>query len=291
MLTTRRNDKLFLIGQNDHGILAGELVDHWGNDRFAVPTPLDGVRKGVAMHDEGWRGPDAEPLFNAEERRPEHFLEIEMKDHIPLYRTGVEEVLRQDGYAGLLVSMHWTGLYRGRWGMQTGILDFGSGRTPIQQLQDDSVAAQEQHWIEVKRELVNGTVRSDFEANLWHNYDLLQTFDLLSLFVCVANHAPAPADAEPLPLAGTLKAIDQAPGPRVIQNVPTAIAGERVDLVLRAVEPSVVTVDPWPFRPDTFKLSVEATTIPDRRYDSQADARAAVEAGEKTSVTCRMTRA
>ncbi len=37
-----------------------------------------------------------------------------------LENEGVDRVFGVDPYAGLLVSMHWTGLYRARWGMQSG---------------------------------------------------------------------------------------------------------------------------------------------------------------------------
>lgn len=292
MLIRRRDGELLLFRQVDHGALAGEIVDLWGNDRFAEPKPLDAVRTAATYHDEGWRSPDSKLLYNEAEARPLSFSEIDQHDHIPLYKRGVDEVLRHDTYAGLLVSTHWTGLYRGRWGLQPMPINWAtSGRTPIEQLQDEAVTEQEHRWVDIKRELVADGFRSEFEANLWHNFDLLQAWDLLSIYVCMNVHTPAPDGDQPQLLGLTLRSLDQEPGARIIPNVPTAVGGERVELVLRAVEPGVVAVDPYPFRPDEVELSVEATAIPDRRYADADDARAAVGSGEKANVTCRMIRA
>ena len=292
MLIRRRDDELLLFQQVDHGTLTGEFVDLWGNDKFTLPKPLDQVRTAATYHDEGWRLPDSEVAFNEAEGRPLSFAEIDQRAHIPLYQRGVDEVLRRDEYAGLLVSTHWTGLYRGRWGLQPMPINWAtSSRTPIEQLQDEAVAEQEHRWVDLKRQLVGNGFRSDFEANLWYNFDLLQAWDLLSIYVCMNVHTPAPEGDQAQLLGLTLRSLDQEPGARIIPNVPTAIGGERVDLELRAVEPGVIVVDPYPFDENEVELSIVATSIADRRYASQEDARSAVEKGEKLTVTCRMIRA
>lgn len=290
MLIRRQDTDLLLFRQVDHGALAGEFVDFWGNERFAAPTPLDAVRLAATLHDEGWREADAELLYNEVEERPLSFAEIDQRIHIPLYKRGVDEVFRQDTYAGLLVSMHWTGLYRARWGLQPMPINWDTtGRTPVQDLQDEAITEQEHRWIEAKRELVKSGFRTDFETNLWHNFDLMQAFDLLSIFVCMNVHHPTDGD-EPELLGFTLRSLDQVPGARIIPNVPAKLGGERVALELRAVEPGVVAVDPYPFADDETVWSIEATSIPDQRYQNAAEARAAVERGEKRTVECRMVR-
>ncbi|MDQ6817474.1 MAG: DUF3891 family protein, partial [Actinomycetota bacterium] len=120
MLVSRRDGRLLLIEQNEHGRLSGELCAHWGNELFSRPPHRASAQIAAATHDDGWLEADDTPLFNRDEGRPLHFLEIDMQDHVPLYGRGVERVYRRDLYAGLLVSMHWTGLYRRRWGEQRG---------------------------------------------------------------------------------------------------------------------------------------------------------------------------
>lgn len=284
MLISRRNGELFLVDQVEHARLCGELAAHWGNERFAPPEPREGARIGAAMHDEGWREADEQPLYNPAAQRPLHFLEIDMAEHVPLYGRGVDRTFATDSYAGLLVSMHWTGLYRSRWGMQEGRVEFADDA-----LQDEAVDNEERRWIEVKRSLAREMRRSDLELGLWHNYDLLQAWDLLSLYVCLLDHTPANG-VPAVPVPRTLKAIDQEPGARTIDSVPVSVGGERVDILLEAIEPGVVRADPYPFDVDDLECAVTARVIPDVPYDS-ADAAARVMADARSeTIACRMTR-
>lgn len=288
MLVSRRNDELVLVTQPDHAEMAGEMAAHWGNDRFAPLEPRESVRAAVTLHDDGWSEADATPLIHHGEARPLHFLEIDMEEHIPLYARGVNRTFERDAYAGLLVSMHWTGLYRGRWGLQEGRLQWDE-RGRVEQLQDEVVAQEERRWIDVKQQLHDSGPRSDLEVGLWHNYDLLQVFDQLSLYVCMINLSPA----EGVPartVASTLKSIDQEPGERTIASVPLRPGGERVELTLRPVEAGVVAVDPYPFDAPEVTFGVPATAIPDRRYETVDELSAAVEAGRRLAIECRMTR-
>lgn len=295
MLIRRHGDQLLLFMQVDHGTMTGELVDLWGNERFAAPGPIDPLRVAATYHDEGWRLRDDAVPFNEEAGRPASFSEIEVEEHIPLYRRGVEHVLAKDPYAGLIVSMHWTGLYRSRWGLQPMAIKWGAERTPIQQQQDAAINQEELRWIDLKQQLIYGAediFRTDFEVNAWHNYDLMQAFDLLSIFACMTNLDTAvPADQEPELLGLKLRDLDQTPGARLIPNVPVAAGGERVDLTLRAIEPGVVTVDPFPFNKDEVELSIQPKTIDDKRYADGDTARTAVEEADQTTVSCKLVRA
>lgn len=283
MLIKRRNGELVLIDQVAHAKMASEIAARWGNEKFAAPRPQDKACLAAAMHDDGWREPDSIPLFNDKEARPLHFLEIGMADHVKLYGRGVDEVFATDPYAGLLVSMHWTGLYRSRWGMQAGRVEFGDDVR-----QDEAVLAEEQRWIDVKRELVRDQRRSDLEFSLWHNYDLLQAWDLLSLYACVCDTTPE--DGPTRQVFQTLKSIDHVPGVRTIPSVPVSIGGERVEITLSAVEPGVVAVAPYPFDVDELTVGVTARVIPDRPYDDVEDARRALTSGREETVGCRFTR-
>lgn len=288
MLISRRDGRLVLIEQNEHGRLAGEFARHWGNDTFVAPGRREAVVLGATMHDEGWREPDDTPLFNAQEGRPLYFLEIERQDHVALYKRGVDRAFKRDLYAGLLVSMHWTGLYTARWGMQSGAVAFNE-KTEVERLQNEAIAAEERRWIDVKRQLLAGQRRSEFEAALWYAYDLVQGWDLLSLYVSMSNLGAA-AGGQVETLVPTLYSIDQVPGRRLIESIPLRIAGERTDLTLTAVQDGVVVVDPYPFDADRIDFHLTGRAIPDRRYDSPEDARAALQAADEVTVTCQMIR-
>lgn len=283
MLIKRRGAELLLVEQVAHGKMAGEVAQHWGNVDFDVPTPRDKATLATAMHDEGWREPDLLPLFNETEGRPLHFLELSMEDHVKLYSRGVGEVFAADPYAGLLISMHWTGLYRARWGLQPGGIRWGTdGR------QDEVVLAEEHRWIEVKRSLMAGHIRSDLEQHLWHNYDLLQTWDLLSLYASVCETVPG--EGPSAHVFDSLATIDHVPGPRTIPSVPTAVGRDRVQLTLTAVEPGIVELDPYPFDTDQLHVTVPARAIPDRRYSGSAEVHDALEHATVETVECTFIR-
>jgi Protein of unknown function (DUF3891) len=279
VLVKRRNGELVLIEQVAHARMVRDIAEQWGNEHFAPPRPQDEAFLAAAMHDDGWREPDAVPLFNEREQRPLHFLELGMGEHAKLYGQGVDEVFARDAYAGLLVSMHWTGLYRSRWGMQTGRVVFGDNAA-----QDDVVLSEEHRWIDVKRELLGDQRRSDLEYSLWYNYELLQAWDFISLYACVSETSPG--DGPTRPLFETLKSIEHQPGARTIPAVPLSIGGERVELTLTAVGEKVATVDPYPFGIDEFKVSVASTVIPDRKYDDLDDVRRTLATARREDVVC-----
>lgn len=285
MIITRRDGSLWLVAQNEHARLARDLCERWGNDGFDTPQPAQGMLVACELHDAGWRGPDGEPRFNADAQRPLHFLEIGQDEHARFYRLGVEEATARDPYAGLLVSMHWTGLYRARWGLQGGQV-FIRDDSPVARVQNEIVAAEEQRWIDLKRPLLAGVRRSDFEAALWHNYELLQALDVMSLYFCTARLETTSADGDAVPVIATLKATDHEAAPRTIESVPRGVAGERVDLSLAVAAPGVVTIDPYPFDEAGIEVRLSARSIPDRQYGSQEEALAVMAGAEPQWIDC-----
>jgi DNA-binding GntR family transcriptional regulator len=131
--------------------------------------------------------------------------------------------------------------------------------------------------------------RTDFEIGLWHNYDLLQAFDLLSLYVCTADLAPAPG-APVARLTDVLGEIEVPPGPRVIGSVPERPSGARLELVLTPTGEGAIAVDPYPFDQDSVELALSARSIPDRAYESQDAVRAALEQADQESLRVRFPR-
>jgi Protein of unknown function (DUF3891) len=279
MLVSRRGGELVLVEQVEHGRACGELTAHWGNSRFERPEPFESVSLASALHDEGWREEDAKPLLDLEHGRPLSFIDAPIDEHMALYARGVEAVTRRDPYAGLLVGMHWIGLYRARWGLDRAERSLTASQAAV-------ALREEQRWIELKRGLWAPPVpRRDFEARLWTNYELLQAWDVLSLALCLMPLTPAPDDAPPVRAGATLTKLDQPSGDRTLAGVPLGAAdGERIELALRVVHDGAVTVDPYPFDVPTFDLQIAARAIPDRRYGSEAELAAAVD-GEGRDLT------
>lgn len=263
MIVTRRDGCLELVEQVEHGRIAGALAGAWGNEVFGRPDPHPAVQLAAARHDEGWRAWDGAVLFHEIERRPQHFLEIDASEHITLYRAGVQQVSMLDVYAGLLVGMHWSGLYRGRWSRPGGgsRLQRSEGD---RRRQDEVVHDEERRWIEAKHlAWRDEEPRSVFESKLWHNYDLLQLCDLLSLYLCVM---PAEPGGGAVTLWGPqLRELEHQP--EIVSLPPIAVSpgGHRLALTVSVRVRGEVTVDPFPFA-GALELEVAHRRLPDRGW-------------------------
>lgn len=273
MIVTRRNGALELVEQVEHGRVAGELAAAWGNPDWAAPDPGPPVVLAAARHDEGWRAWDGAVLFHDLERRPLHFLEIDLEEHITLYRGGVQQVSLLDVYAGLLVGMHWSGLYRGRWSRPAAGSRLQRNEQDARR-QDLVVEEEERRWILARRQ--TWTVdepRSVFETRLWQHYDLLQLWDLLSLYLCVIpNEVPAdrepaepPCTETPRPWGPQLRDLEHHPETVLLPPVAVTPGGMRCAITVSVTAPGVVTLDPFPFAA-SVRVEVASRSLPDRTW-------------------------
>jgi hypothetical protein len=98
-------NEYFLIAQNDHAILAGQLAEHFGNHRFSQPEPRESVLTGVRMHDAGWPLHDDEPTLN-KQHRPLDVFEVPRSIGLKVWAASADRAAAVDPYAGLLVSLH-----------------------------------------------------------------------------------------------------------------------------------------------------------------------------------------
>lgn len=270
MIVTREDGALRLVTQVEHGRLAGELAAAWGGDVVEAPEPRGAVVLAAARHDEGWRRRDARLLFDADARRPLHFLDVAADEHVRLYRDGVRTVTAADAYAGLLVGMHWTGLYRGRWARPGGVARVGGEHDRA--LQDRAVRAEQRRWVDVlDRVWTDDEPRRDFEARAWHHHALLQLWDLLSLhLVTVPLDVPSPA-GEPVAWGPQLRSIEH--GPQRISLPPVAPRPGVADVVVTAAvgRPGELHLDPFPFAAP-LEVEIEHVLLPDRAW-SEAEVR------------------
>jgi hypothetical protein len=274
LLVSSRSSGWTLAGHADHGVLAGELATHWGNDAFTRPAVGDALVVAATHHDDGWRELDDLPAYNPEADRPAHFLEVPLERSVPPYGRGVDSIYEIDALAGVLADMHWTGLYSARWGLQA-----GGGPVP------HPLAAEVVADREVRRTAALRSVwdfvgpRSEFEADAWHAYEVLQALDLISLALSLVDpEAPTAPDAEPVPLAATLATVEQPVAPRLLPAVPTAKLGARIDLRLDVPGPGIAAIAPWPFERERIEVSLPARRLPTDPSGEAAWARAYREA-------------
>jgi uncharacterized protein DUF3891 len=260
MLVTRRGPALALVTHPDHGRVAGQLAERWGNGRFAGPEARAALVTAATHHDDGWAELDDRPAHNDEAARPAHFLELPLEQTVDPYRRGVDTVYERDPHAGALVSMHWAGLYSTRWGQQAG----GPVGHPLAQ---QVVADEERRWVVALRESWDFQgLRSRFEADAWHAYEILQALDFIALALSLLDPGAPSSDGEPLPMPATLPKVDQPAGPRTIPAMPTCVGGEHVDGRLWIAGPGRMIIDPYPFAPGEIELEVPVRELEDRPY-------------------------
>ena len=278
MIVSRHDGALRLVHQNEHGRLAGVLARAWGNDEVEAPRPGPSVVTAAARHDEGWRSRDTRVLYDEFAKRPLHFLDVEAGEHIRLYRQGVTRVSAADVYAGLLVGMHWTGLYRSRWSAPGGGSRVGQG-PEARAAQDRVVRSEQRRWADaVELAWTEQEPRAAFETRIWHNYELLQLWDLLSLFLSVTPSQPGRGSA--VPWGPQLRDLDQAATPVGLPAVGTWPGGPRFAPIACVTAPGLMTLDPFPFT-GPVDVEVEHVVIPDRDWSRAA----AVREVRRTSAT------
>jgi len=208
---------LILIAQTDHAKLSGQCAAHWGNDSFARPKPYEAVVRAAMFHDSGWYDYEASPSIAAETGRPLNFLQVAWgKPQRRAFEWAIDWMTRIDPYSGLLVSKHRTGLQRGRYDKVAHPKFFNAQNLPEDN--EDFLARNEAAQAE--------EMRKYDPTEFWTNYQLLQAFDLMSLFLCNKD------------------VVDD-----YIEPVATSYDSKSppVRLALKTLEENMIEVDPYPF--------------------------------------------
>lgn len=241
MIVREIDDGLLLINQADHARLAGVFTKHWGNDRFARPAPFESMCIATARHDDGWIPWDASPKLDAETGRPINFPHIAVDEHIALYMRGIDEVISDDAYAGLMVNRHCQWLYdlKRRGSRTRPLWSSATADEPRGLLEAATNTLQRQHDDLMRRLCATGTspdLLSD--DHLQANSLLIQFYDALSLYFCTA---PLRDDS--------------------LNDVPIAYSGETASIALRPLDAHTVVLDPWPFASQSLDIAVDARRL------------------------------
>jgi Protein of unknown function (DUF3891) len=217
---------LILIGQTDHAKLSGQCAAHWGNGAFVRPRPYEAVVRAAMFHDSGWYDYEASPSVAADTGRPLNFLQVVWgKPQRRAFEWAIDWMTKIDPYSGLLVSKHRTGLQRGRYDKITHPKIFNTQNLPEDN--EDFLARNE--------ETQAAQLRSYDDDEFWTNYQLLQAFDFISLFLCNND------------------VLDD-----YIEPVPTSYGGSSAParLTLKTLEGPKILVDPFPFDVDPLRVQL-----------------------------------
>jgi hypothetical protein len=236
------NGETLVIGQTDHSRLAGQFAAHWGNERFAVPQPFESVARAAAFHDFGYLRYETWPSFNEETGETPNFRDVTTDARrLEEYQWCFDWLLESDPYASLIVNMHRTGLWRGRYGAMV----------------------HPEHKIRPQKPEVDAfVVRNEafraqaIEQHGWDpaqiriNYRLLQTWDLLSLYFSC-----------------------QAPYEDYIEPVPTSYddrENEGVRITLKPLGNNRIAIDPFPFDINPCRFQLAARRLPQAKFADEA---------------------
>jgi Protein of unknown function (DUF3891) len=248
---------LILIGQTDHAKLSGQCAAHWGNDAFARPKPYEAVVRAAMFHDSGWYDYEASPSIAEDTGKPLNFMQVPWgKPQRRAFEWAIDWMTRIDPYSGLILSKHRTGLQRGRYDKLKHPTFYNTKNLP-----EDN-----EDFLGRNEEAQAAQLRNYDEGEFWTNYQLMQTFDLISLFLC------------------NMEVVDD-----YIEPVPTSYDGrsEPVRLTLKTVEGNRVEVDPFPFDLRPFRVQLvrrrlDRNTFPDTASFREAYFKATPEAVDFT---------
>ena len=160
-----------LIAQADHGALAGEMASKIA--RLDFPKLAPEVVQAIAIHDDGWRQID-EAARRRNSGRPLSFFEEAPADIFKAWRCSIGAATQIAPIAGILVSEHFCRIAR----------DFSRAATTPPEVSQVMTTFVERE-IAQQEELREQQNRDNEEINLL--VDVLQFFDLLSLYVCCGS--------------------------------------------------------------------------------------------------------
>jgi hypothetical protein len=250
MIVQEQGDELVLIRQTDHAVLSGFLAREWGNDLFQRPEPFESLQLAASEHDNGWREWELQPQIDPKTRLPYSFMSLPTDAHMELYQRGIERVVKSDRYAGLLVSMHASGLYdRAR----ATIPGFSAKyvKSAESELVSDFLQGLKLQQLRLKVDFRADSAGKEFVQDklLEANSRRLEALDRLSLYFCMSS---TPQDA-------------------TIEGVPVDDHGSEVDWELRPRGPNAVSLGPYPFRREPLQVSILARRVPKRLYTGSLD--------------------
>jgi hypothetical protein len=172
MIVRDQGESWQIVLQTDHADLASALSEAWADRGARHESLVVAARR----HDDGWAVWERSPLVDGD-GTPVAFLDVHVPAHLAFYRAGIAAITDEDPYAGLLVSMHGTGIYRQRYGTDTGLSL--SRAAEVQPLVDAFVEEQESGYA--ARMQAAGVD----DENRWADYYRLQWYDRFSLAFCL----------------------------------------------------------------------------------------------------------
>jgi hypothetical protein len=235
---------IVMITQNDHAQLSGLFAAHWGNDKFEKPRPYGSLIRAAMFHDRGWIRYETGPQLNPATGKTPNYREVPNDGpQLEAFEWAGDWLSGIDPYAGLMIARHRTGLWQGRYGVMTQPPAIQRGKLPP-----------EIEAFIARSEAKQKTAAEKLDASeLTINYNLLQVWDLLSLYIC-STEVLKPDRIEPVPVDYSNK------------------AGVGMTLIPRGA--NTIAVDPYPFDQPSLTTSVIFRRLLQTSFKDSADLQA-----------------
>ncbi|MED1472405.1 DUF3891 family protein [Bacillus salipaludis] len=107
MIIYERDHDWVMIPQHHHGLLSGEIAQHWNSAYIKGTDRWNEVIFAIAQHDCAWIALDETPLWNDGTKKPYSFIEFPLLPKLTFYKKGIDKIEKQSPYAGLLCSLHY----------------------------------------------------------------------------------------------------------------------------------------------------------------------------------------
>jgi hypothetical protein len=257
MIRRQTSDGYWLIKQNDHAVLAGEMARHLGNAQVVRPDPFESTLLGIANHDAGWPLHDDRPTLSAAKIPLDVFESPRQITH-KVWLESANRAIAIDPYAGLLVCLHGLSL------SAASVSANQPAKFDPQQLRQQFDLNKFQHQmierlehlrpkvgLRIDRPLRLGLADSwtePAEEMLKYNLRMLQAMDVLSLSICCTT-----------------------PPDFISAHVSPTPGAQGVKLKITRPTPNEIRVSPWLFDVAKFEVSVPYRVVPQRTYQSNAE--------------------
>ena len=230
---------IVMITQSDHALASGLFAAHWGNAKFEKPRPYNSLVRAAMFHDRGWIRYETSPILDAEGKTPNYRQVPNSPEQLQAFEWAGDWLGEIDPYAGLMIAKHRTGLWQGRYGVITKPPAIQRGELP------PHIKA-----FIARNEDKQKPTASKFDANeLAINYNLLQVWDMISLYIC-QNEILTPDTIDP---------------------VPTDYSGKHAAMTLTPLGHNTVALDPYPFDQPSLTTNIVHRRLKKNKFKDQAE--------------------
>jgi hypothetical protein len=234
-----------MITQNDHAQLSGLFAAHWGNERFETPLPYGSLVRAAMFHDRGWIRYETGPQLNPETGKTPNYRDVPNdKSQLEAFEWAGDWLSSIDPYAGLMVAKHRTGLWQGRYGVMTHPPAVQRGTLPPPIVEFIARSEAKQKAIADKLD----------PKELATNYNLLQVWDVLSLYIC-STEALRPDRIDPVPVGYS--------------------DGMAAPITLTPLESNTIALSPYPFDQPSLTAGLIMRRLPQSNFKDSAELQSA----------------